>query len=160
MIREVKIDDAVAIVDIYNHYISHTTVTLETTPLTTEQMRQRIIDISCHFPYLVYESDGKVAGYAYVHLWKERAAFAHTLETTVYLAPDAKHEGIGAKLMQPIIDHCRQRGFRVLVACITAENQESIDFHKRLGFTQASLFHNVGYKFGRWLDVVDLEMQL
>ena len=71
MIREVKIDDAAAIVDIYNHYISHTTVTFETTPLTTEQMRQRIIDISCHFPYLVYESDGKVAGYAYVHLWKE-----------------------------------------------------------------------------------------
>lgn len=160
MIREVTPDDAAAIVDIYNHYITKTTVTFETTPLTPDQMRQRILDISSHFPYLVYELQGRVAGYAYVHPWKERAAFAHTLETTVYLAPDAKHEGIGSKLMQPIIDYCRQRGYRVLVACITAENQESIDFHKRLGFTQASLFHNVGYKFGRWLDVVDMEMQL
>lgn len=160
MIREATPDDAAAIVDIYNHYITQTTVTFETTPLTSDQMRQRILDISSHFPYLVYELQGRVAGYAYVHTWKERAAFAHTLETTVYLAPDAKHEGIGSKLMQPIIDYCRQRGYRVLVACITAENQESIDFHKRLGFTQASLFHNVGYKFGRWLDVVDMEMQL
>lgn len=160
MIREATLDDAANITNIYNHYITKTTVTFETEPLTPEQMRQRIIDISSHFPYIVYESEGQVAGYAYVHPWKERAAFARTLETTVYLAPQAKHEGIGSKLMQHIIGLCRLQGFRVLVACITAENKESIEFHKRMGFTQASLFHNVGYKFDRWLDVVDMEMQL
>ena len=159
-IRPVRLDDAERVASIYNRYVSKTTITFETEPVPVEVMHGRIDSVSSAFPYFVYEYDGEVLGYCYAHLWKEREAYSKTLETTVYLAPDAKHEGIGAKLMQPIIDHCRQRGFRVLVACITAENQESIDFHKRFGFTQASLFHNVGYKFGRWLDVVDMEMQL
>ena len=160
MIRNVKLTDATDIVTIYNRYISDTTVTFETVPLTIEQMQQRICSIAKQFPYIVFEDNGKVVGYAYVHLWKERAAFANTLETTVYLAPDVKHSGIGTSLMKRIIDTCQQQGFKVLIACITGENLESIEFHKRLGFTQVSLFHNVGYKFGRWLDVIDMELQL
>ena len=99
-------------------------------------------------------------GYCYAHPWKERAAFANTFETTVYVAHGSGGRGIGTSLMQRLIEACRDKGCRVLVACITGCNEPSIALHKKLGFVQASHFHNVGYKFGRWLDVVDLEMQL
>ena len=62
--------------------------------------------------------------------------------------------------MQHIINECRTQGYKVLIACITAENSDSLEFHRHLGFTQASLFHNVGEKFGRFLDVIDMELQL
>lgn len=160
MIRKVKTDDAADIVEIYNYYIEETTVSFETTPLTVKQMGERITEISRLFPYFVYEIDGRVAGYAYVHKWKERAAYSNTLETTIYLDRNVKHKGIGTELMRRIICECRNCGFRVLIACITGENSESIEFHKSLGFSKASLFHNVGEKFGRFLDVVDMELQL
>lgn len=161
MIRTVNpTADAPGIADIYNRYIRETTVSFETEPLSAAQMRERIDGIADKYPYYVYETDGTVAGYAYVHPWKERAAYSGTLETTIYLDPSHKHMGIGSKLMKHIADECRRRGYRVLIACITGENTESIAFHKALGFRQASLFHNVGYKLGRLLDVVDMEYQL
>ena len=161
MVRKVNPDaDAQPITDIYNEYILNTTVSFETQPLTTGQMRQRIASISAKYPYLVYEHDGAVVGYAYVHLWKERAAYCHTAETTIYLSSVCKHHGIGKSLMSRLIEECRKRGFRMLIACITAENKESIAFHSSLGFAEASHFHNVGEKFGRWLDVVDMEMDI
>lgn len=160
MIRRVRIQDAADIVEIYNRYIADTTVTFEIEPISVCEMQKRISDIASSFPYFVYEDEGRVAGYAYVHRWKERAAYAHTLETTVYLNPDIRHSGIGTALMQHIINECRTQGYKVLIACITAENSDSLEFHRHLGFTQASLFHNVGEKFGRFLDVIDMELQL
>ena len=145
---------------IYNRYIVDTTITCDTEPVSVDEMRNRIHDIASCFPYFVYEHQGRVVGYAYVHQWKERAAYARTLETTVYLSPDAFHSGIGTTLMQHVIDECRSLGYRVLIACITAENTGSLEFHKSLGFTQVSFFHNVGEKFGRLLDVIDMELQL
>lgn len=160
MIRKVKSSDAEAIVNIYNKYIEKTTVSFETEALTVEQMRQRIADISSKYPYYVYENDGNVQGYAYVHQWKERAAYSKTLETTIYLDKDIKHQGVGTALMLHVIEDCKREGFRVLIACITGENSESIEFHKKLGFKQASMFHGVGHKFGRQLDVVDMELHI
>lgn len=160
MIREVNLQDAASIAAIYNEYIEKTTATFETAPLSAKQMEQRIEEIAKAFPYFVYVSDNKVIGYAYAHKWKERAAFCDTLETTIYLDSQSRHRGIGKELMQHIIKECKLRGFRVLVACITAENTESTEFHKSLGFKQASLFHNVGRKFGRILDITDMELQL
>ena len=161
MIRPVNAaTDYAAIADIYNKYIADTTVSFETATLTELQMRQRIESIAKDYPYFVYEDEGKVLGFSYVHRWKERAAYSHTLETTIYLEPDIKHNGVGTALMQHIIEECRKLGIHVLIACITGENTESIEFHRKLGFTKVSHFHNVGKKFGRWLDVVDMEMQL
>ena len=160
MIREAKLDDAQSIIDIYNNYIENTTVSFETIPLSANQMQARIKDISAEYPFLVYEECGHVAGYAYVHRWKERAAYNNTLETTIYLDQNYKHHGIGKALMTRLIEECRQRGYRVLIACITEENTESLAFHKSIGFCQVSRFHNVGEKFGRLLDVVDMELQL
>lgn len=81
-------------------------------------------------------------------------------KTTVYLAPEACYKGIGQLLMTHLIDECRRQGYHALIACITADNLSSLRFHHRLGFRQVSLFSEVGRKFDRWLDVIDLELML
>ena len=159
-IRPVRLDDAERVASIYNKYVSATTITFETEPVTTEEMRGRINSISSSFPYFVYEYDGVVLGYCYAHLWKEREAYSKTLETTVYVAPEACHKGIGTGLMIRLIDDCRSQGYHALIACITADNLPSIHLHQHLGFRQVSRFSEVGRKFDLWLDVVDLELVL
>lgn len=160
MIREVRPDDAAQIAEIYNRYILETTISFETQPLSAEDMRIRIEEISSYFPYFVAENNGKLTGYCYAHPWKERAAYCKTLETTIYLASEAKGKGLGTRLMTQLIKECRNRGYHALIACITAENEESCQFHERLGFKKVSHFEQVGQKFGRWLDVADYELML
>lgn len=160
MIRRVRECDAQGIAGIYNDYVLNSTISFEVEALTVEQMRQRIADISARFPYFVWEEDGEIAGYCYAHPWKERAAYHNTLETTIYLSPRYIGKGIGHKLMQRLITECRQCGFKVLIACITANNVTSIDFHRRLGFSQVSHFEQVGEKQGQLLDVIDMQLTL
>ena len=109
---------------------------------------------------LVWEEDGEIAGYCYAHPWKERAAYHNTLETTVYLSPKHFRKGIGSKLMQQLITHCRADDKKVLIACITANNEASIKMHEALGFKQASYFSKVGEKLGQTLDVIDMQLTL
>lgn len=160
MIRRVDLSDAGEIASIYNDYILNSVVSFETEALTVEEMQQRICAFSSSFPYFVYEKDGHIAGYCYAHAWKSRAAYFATLETTVYIAPEFKGMGIGRDLMERLISECRSLGYSALIACITASNTGSINFHSRLGFEKVSHFKRVGYKFGRWLDVVDYELLL
>ena len=160
MIREVTLHDAAAIAAIYNDYILHSTISFETEPLTVEAMRDRIAHIAADYPYFVAEEEGVVTGYCYAHPWKERAAYGHTLETTVYLSPQSQNRGLGKQLMQRLIDECRHRGYRALIACITGNNETSRAFHARLGFTKVSLLQELGYKLGQCLDVVDYELLL
>lgn len=160
MIRRVKLEDAKAITTIYNEYVEHSVVTFDTEPLREEDMRSRIAEIAARFPYFVYEEDGRVTGYCYAHLWKERDAYKHTLETTVYMAPGYLGKGIGKMLMQRLIEECKREGYHALVACITEGNAASDSLHLGLGFKQVSHFEKVGLKFGRWLDVVDYELLL
>ena len=111
-------------------------------------------------PYLVYETDCIVVGYCYAHAWKERAAYRYTAETTVYLSPAYTGRGIGTLLMQKLIEECRNKNYRALIACITDDNIASKSLHIGLGFKQVSHFKKVGLKFDRWLDVVDYELLL
>ena len=159
--RRLRGGDIPDVTRIYNHYILNSTASFETEPLTGEQMRRRAEAIAAEYPYYVAEDEeGRVAGYCYAHPWKERAAYSHTLETTIYLDPAFKRSGVGTALMRLLIADCRRLGCKALIACITGDNAASIAFHRKLGFEQASLFRSVGYKHGRWLDVVDMEMIL
>lgn len=160
MIRFVEKKDIKEITALYNKYIVEGVETFETETLTEEQMADRVKHIAARCPYLVAEEDGRVAGICYAHPWKERAAYCNTYETTIYLSPDFTHRGLGTSLMRRLIAECRQRGYKVLIACITGCNEASIELHRKLGFSQASHFHDVGYKLGRWLDVVDFELKL
>lgn len=160
MIRPVNVADATDIAGIYNHFITDTDISFETEPLSVQQMADRIADYVSRGPYFVDERNGRVVGYCYAHAWKDRKAYCLTLETSVYVDPQYRRQGIGIALMERLISECRERGFVALIACITGDNEPSIKMHQRLGFRQVSLFRKVGYKFGRLLDVVDLELLL
>lgn len=160
MIRPVRSEDAAAIASIYNEYVQNTTISFETTPVTVEDMHDRIRNYSAHYPYLVVEESDIVRGYCCVHPWKERAAYCHTWETTIYLHPGYCGKGIGKGLMQELIRRCKAVGCHALIACITGDNINSCEFHRRLGFSQVSLFREVGFKFGKWLDVADFQLLL
>lgn len=158
MLRQVELERDVAdITRIYGWYVTNTTVTFEVDPLSESQMAERIRSIASEFPCFVWEEGGKVVGYCYAHRWKNFAAYDVTVETTVYLDPDIKGRGIGRKLMEGLIEECRNRGIVSMIACITAENEESCRFHERLGFKKVSDFKGVGKKFGRLLDVIDYQ---
>ncbi len=159
-IRPARPDDARALLDIYNPYVAQTCISFETDPVDEAEMRRRIATLAGRYPFLVAEAGGHVAGFCYAHPWKERPAYARTLETTIYLAPRSQRGGLGTRLMEALIAECRELGAHALVACITADNEASLAFHRRLGFRQVSLFSEVGRKFGRWLDVADLELRL
>ena len=160
MIRSVRVEDAAAIAAIYNYYVLDSTISFEVAPLGEEEMRARIEQTVAEFPYLVWESEGQLLGYAYAHRWKERAAYAGTWEVTIYLHPQSCGLGIGSRLMQQLVTDCRRAGCRSLIACITGENAASRAFHARHGFRQVSHFVRVGMKFGRLLDVVDYQLEL
>ncbi len=158
--RPVTPADARAITEIYNHYISETTITFEVESVTVEEMEGRIKEISASFPYFVCEEEGRMLGYCYAHLWKQRAAYSNTLETTVYLHKNAIGRGIGSMMVRHLTELCREQGYHALIACITEGNEASVRMHERLGFRKVSEYKEVGRKFGRWLGVVDMELIL
>ncbi len=125
MIRRVELQDAKAIAAIYNEYVIHSVVTFDIEPVREEDMRGRIAGISAHYPYFVCESDGKVVGYCYAHPWKQRVAYGHTLETTVYLLPDCVGKGI-TQLMMRLIEECRREGYHALIACLTGNRMKTV----------------------------------
>lgn len=159
-IRPVRPSDAGVIAAIYNNYVLNTDISFDTEAVSTEEMRARIMEISRKYPYFVAECGGKVAGYCYAHEWKSRPAYCRSWETTVYIDERVRHLHLGRHLMDRLIAECRGRGCRALIACITGGNEASIAFHRGLGFEQVSLFKEVGFKFGRYLDVVDYELLL
>lgn len=160
MIRPVQLTDATQIATIYNYYIEQTTITFETAPISTEEMKERILSICKDYPYFVIEEEGEIKGYCYAHRWKEKEAYQCTAETTVYVNPECLNEGYGEKLMRCLIEACRTQGLHTLIACITYPNAPSMLLHEKLGFQQVSHFHEVGYKLGKKLDVCDYELKL
>jgi len=160
MIRKVKPEDAQDIALIYNYYIENTTITFETSSVSSEEMACRIADISQQYPYLVYEESDKIAGYCYVSSWKKKTAYSKTVESTIYIAKGFQGKGLGRALMKELINELREKSFHAVIACITIPNPISVKLHEELGFRQVSEFKEVGYKFGKWLDVGDWELLL
>lgn len=152
-IRHYTPSDAAAICDIYNHYIEHTVITFEEIPLTLAQMQERIAAYTQLYPWLVCEDEGKVLGYAYASKWKERIAYKHTAEITVYLKHDTTQKGYGSALYSELIAQLKTRGCHVLLGCIAIPNEASVRLHERMGFEKVAHFAEVGRKFDRWLDV-------
>lgn len=158
IIRDVKSTDIPEITAIYNHYIRESTTTFEEEPLDNATMAKRCEEIRTSYPYIVAVTGNKVVGYAYVHKWKEKSAYSSTVETTIYLSPLFTGRGIGKLLMNALISECKSGGFHSLIACITAENISSRNFHENLGFKQVSDFKEVGFKFNRRLDITDYQL--
>lgn len=152
-IRQASTADSGAIADIYNWYIENTIITFEETPLSASDMAARMIPTAPHCPWLVLEQDGQVQGYAYAGLWKARAAYRQTRETTIYLRHGSTGTGRGLALYQALIDELRKASIHVLIGGIALPNAASVALHERLGFLPVGVFAAVGHKFGNYIDV-------
>lgn len=160
MIRSATPDDAPAICAIYNPYIAETTITFEEMPVTAEEMRKRITDVITILPWLVYERDGAVVGYAYATRWRTRAAYRFAVESTVYLTAACRGQGLGRQLYLELIDRLRGLGMHAVIGGIALPNEASVGLHEALGFHKVAHFEEVGFKFGRWIDVGYWERKL
>jgi L-amino acid N-acyltransferase YncA len=145
--------DAAQIAAIYNYYVRETLVTFEEEPVADVEMARRIADTTASYPWLVAEVDGRIAGYAHASSWKRRSAYRFAAESTVYLAPASTGQGLGRTLYAALIAAMRTRGLRCAIAGIALPNPASIAIHEKLGFAPIGHFRQVGWKFGRWVDV-------
>jgi phosphinothricin acetyltransferase len=160
MIRPASPDDAAAIAAIYNHYVATTTITFEESAVSQVDMAQRIRDVNAQLPWLVYEQDGQVLGYAYATPWRARSAYRFSVESTVYVSPDHPRKGLGSALYGALIEALRERGMRVVLGGIAQPNEASVALHERLGFEKVAHFKQVGRKFDSWIDVGYWELAL
>ena len=154
IVRDARPDDARAIVDLYNHYVTHTTITFEEQPVSPSEMESRVREIqSGGLPWLVAEESGVVVGYAYASKWKTRSAYRFSVESTVYVAHDRRTRGVGTSLYEVLIARLKDAGYHTVIGGITQPNEASVRLHERLGFVKTAHFREVGFKFGEWLDV-------
>lgn len=160
MIRVAREEDVPQILEIYAPYIQETTITFEYTVPSLPAFLERFRDITQSFPWLVYEEEGRIYGYAYASLPFSREAYRWCAEPSIYLRPEAKGRHIGKMLYGCLEILLTQMGYQKSYAIITGENTGSLAFHRALGYRDCGLFHRCGYKFGRWLDVYWLEKGL
>lgn len=160
IIRQVETNDAKAITAIYNFYIKNSTITFEEESVSVDEMAARIESISSLYPYFVGEDNGIVVGYAYATQWKARSAYRFSAEVTIYLHHELKGKGIGSALFRALIDEMRKTDLHVLVGGIAQPNEASVALHEKFGFKKIAQFEEIGFKFGKWIDVGYWELKL
>jgi L-amino acid N-acyltransferase YncA len=161
-IRPATDADLPAITAIYEHAVLRGTATFELVPPDLAEMRRRFDTlITGGFPYLAASLDGRVVGYAYAGAYRPRPAYRFTVENSIYLDPSIHRQGIGLKLMQRLIVESAARGYRQMIAVIgDSANAGSIGVHTKCGFQMIGTHADVGLKFGRWLDIVMMQLAL
>ena len=157
-IRQVKLEDAAQVAEIYNYYIQNTHHTFETEPLDADEMEKRIAATIEDYPYLVAEENSEILGYAYASRFRLREAYEFSVEVSIYVKNEAKQRKIGTQLYVQLFDELAETDVHAIVAGIALPNDASVVFHERLGFEKVAHFRDVGYKLGRWIDVGYWEM--
>jgi L-amino acid N-acyltransferase YncA len=162
LIRPAAAQDLPAIQSIYAHHVMHGLASFEEVPPALEEMRGRFEDISKQgFPYLVAEERGEILGYGYCSLYRTRSAYRHTLEDSIYVKQGQQGKGVGKAVLKELIVRCEALNCRQLIAVIgDSANAGSIKLHTSLGFVRAGLLRSTGYKFGRWVDSVYMQLPL
>jgi phosphinothricin acetyltransferase len=160
-LRDATPADLPAILAIYNHAVSETTAIWNETLVDLDN-RKAWFDLrqARGFPILVAEVQGKIAGYASYGDWRPFDGFRHSVEHSVYVEKDFYGRGLGKALMTALIERARAGKIHVMIAAIEAGNTGSIALHKSLGFRLVGTHHEVGQKFGRWLDLTMMELKL
>jgi L-amino acid N-acyltransferase YncA len=161
--------DAERLLEIYSPYVEKTAISFELEVPTLTEFRQRMEHTLCRYPYLVAEQNGRIVGYAYAGPFKEREAYDHAVETSIYLDSTCRHQGIGKRLYAALERSLSLMNVLNLNACIgVPEEGESLpfldnnscDFHAHLGYRLVGRFHQCGYKFGTWVDMVWMEKMI
>ena len=160
MIRVAVEADVPAILEIYAPYVTGTTITFEYEVPTKTEFLNRFRTITRDYPWLVWEENGEILGYAYACRPFERAAYSWCAEPSIYLKSAAQGRGIGRRLYLALEELLKLQGCRVLLALITGENTGSVAFHEKLGYSVCGQIHRCGWKFDRWLNVFWMEKHL
>lgn len=153
MIRPARITDSQILADIYNHYISTSTSTFEEVTISAQMMGERIQKIAKLFPWIVFEVQGEILGYAYASEWKPRSAYRYTVESTVYIKNGQEGKGIGSALYSRLLTELRSLEIHAVIAGITLPNEASVLLHEKMGFVKVAHFKETGFKFDEWRDV-------
>ncbi len=159
-IRLATVADVPRILEIYAPYIENTAVSFEYTVPTREEFTARFLKITARFPWLVWEEEGVVWGYAYGSLPFERAAYQWTAAASIYLCAEACGRGIGKQLYADLERLLRLAGYRKLYALITTDNDGSVAFHRAMGYRYVATMPDCGYKFNKWHGIVWMEKDL
>ena len=160
MIRMATERDVPAILDIYGPYVQNTAISFEYTVPTLPDFTARFQAITAQFPWLVWEEQGRVLGYAYGSLPFERAAFQWCAEASIYLRPEAQSRSIGKALYAVLEKILTLQGYQKVYALVTSANQPSVDFHVACGYTHTATMPDCGFKLGRWYGLHWLEKPL
>jgi phosphinothricin acetyltransferase len=153
MIRPARIRDAKSICGIYNYYVNHTVITFEEIPVSIGEMESRIKGVVSKYPWIVWEEEGEILGYAYVNKWKDRASYRYAAEDSVYVKNGAWGRGIGKGLLAALLETAPKTGVHALVAGIALPNERSAALHEQFGFKKTAEFFEIGYKMDQWLNV-------
>ena len=154
MIRPCTPDDAEAVCAIYNPYIAETTISYEDDPVTTDDMRTRISAVlKTGYPWLGWVEEGRLLGYSYATQFRERAAFRHSAEVSIYVAKDCHGRSIGRRLYEALFESLESKDIHMVFAGISLPNEVSIKLHEGLGFKKVAHYPEIGRKFDRWLDL-------
>lgn len=163
-IRKAELKDINRILDIYSYYVTDTAVSFEYDVPDEKEFRQRFERISEKYPYIVAEHDNKIVGYAYAHEFVGRKAYERSAELTVYTDRNFHRLGAGRKLYDTLEDILYKMGITNLYACIAVPETDdkyltgnSLEFHEHMGFKKVGEFHNCGYKFNNWYNMVWVE---
>jgi phosphinothricin acetyltransferase len=162
-IRAAEERDIPDIREIYNYYVTNSVVTFDEKQWTVAQWRDKFARLmKLGLPFLVAVSPtGQVLGYALAQPWAGKSAYRYTVEDSIYLGQAAAGKGLGRALLEALIDACREKGLRELVAVVSDKGAEaSVALHEKLGFVEVGRMGRVGFKFGRWLGTIYLQKSL
>ena len=160
-IRFAREADLPEVLEIYNEVILHTTAVYTYEPQTPEMRKAWYDDkVKAGYPVFVAEEDGHVIGLSSYGPFRAWPAYKYTIENSVYVAESSRGKGVARLLMQPLIDAARGKCYHAIIAGIDSSNEPSIRLHRSFGFEEVAHFREVGYKFGRWLDLTFMELLL
>ena len=160
-IRAAHPADAAAIASIYNHYVRTSTITFEEVEVTSAEIARRIDTVlTSGLPWLVLEDRDAILGYAYACKWKERSAYRRSVESSIYMNPTAVGKGYSRSLYQRLFEQLTQCGIHLVIGGVAQPNEASTVLHRKMGFEPVGSFREVGFKFGRWLDVSYWQLRL
>jgi L-amino acid N-acyltransferase YncA len=152
-IRDVRLKDAAGIAEIYRPIVEFTTISFEESAPDSDEVAARVRSIASAYPWLVACLDDRVIGYTYAHRFRERSAYRHSVEVSVYVGEPARGCGVGRKLYETLLARLRDLGYHRAFAGIALPNDASIALHRSVGFEMIGIYSESGRKFERWIDV-------
>lgn len=159
-IRPATKKDLKAINDIYNHYVLNSTCTYQEQPELMADRRKWFAHHGKGHPIIVAMSNGQVIGWGSLSPYHPRSAYRHTVENSVYVHHDHHRRGIGSLLLEKLVIQARRFGHRAIIASIDGSQAGSVALHAKFGFEKVGHFKEIGFKFGRWLDCVYMQLKL